>query len=420
METWQDVFAKIAVMHLPEPWTLQEDDTLRADNLKPGWKKFVQRCAFGRFQCSQCSHEWYSAKVSILYHMHRYTGWGKVWMRVFRQACSRCPNPWLEEPKFIQETMERLLHNLVLKILKYYYSVSVQPSDLLEVVVDVPMAGPHDSTHCEGCQVGICRESRPAPASDARKPVMDVDEVRTNDTHHIQQTHHKKPASDAWKPAVDVDEVRTNDTHHTHQTHHMKPVLDAWEPVMDVEKVRTNDTHHTQQTNHKKPASDAWKPVVDVDEVRTNDTHHTHQTHHMRPVLDTWVPVMDVKKVRTNDTHRTHQTHHKRPASDAWKPLVDADKVRTNYTYHTVQTHHTDQTHHTSPAATSTCCPLLFSGCCPSEGCCQLLECCCCCPLECCCRLLECCCSSEYCCCTGSPMVCILVVLIYILYYFTN
>lgn len=49
MGTWQDIFAvKIADMHLIEPWTLQEDDTLQVHVLKPGWKEFVQRRALGR------------------------------------------------------------------------------------------------------------------------------------------------------------------------------------------------------------------------------------------------------------------------------------------------------------------------------------------------------------------------------------
>ncbi|NWW90123.1 RTP4 protein, partial [Rhynochetos jubatus] len=133
-----------------------EDDTLQVHVLEPGWKEFVQRRAFGRFRCSQCFREWSSAKVHVLFHMHRHWGQGMVRMRAFRQACRRCPDSQLEEPVFNQETMERLLHNLVLKILKYFYHVHVQSSDLLEVVVDALVAGPHDSTHCEGCQLGIC------------------------------------------------------------------------------------------------------------------------------------------------------------------------------------------------------------------------------------------------------------------------
>lgn len=106
-------------------------------------------------------------------------GQGMVWMRAFRQACRRCPDPQLAEPEFSQETVERLLHNLVLKILKYFYHMPIQPSDLLAVVVDAPVAGPHDSARCEGCQLGVCSESQLALVSDAWEPLMDADKART-------------------------------------------------------------------------------------------------------------------------------------------------------------------------------------------------------------------------------------------------
>ncbi|NXN09109.1 RTP3 protein, partial [Indicator maculatus] len=133
-----------------------EDDNLQVHDLEPGWKEFVQRRALGRFQCSQCFHVWSSAKVHILFHMCLHKGRGMVWMRVFRQSCRQCPKPQLEEPEFSQETVEKVLHNLVLKILNDFYHVTIQASDFLEVVVDVPVSGPHDSARCEGCQLGIC------------------------------------------------------------------------------------------------------------------------------------------------------------------------------------------------------------------------------------------------------------------------
>ncbi|XP_074010102.1 receptor-transporting protein 3-like [Numenius arquata] len=199
MRTWQDIFAeKIADAHLTEPWMLQEDDTLQVHVLEPGWKEFVQRCALGRFRCSQCLQEWSSAKVHILFHMCRFQGQGMVRMRAFRQACRRCPDPQLEEAEFNHETVERLLHNLVLKILQYFYHVSVQPSDLLEVVVDAPVAGPHNSDRCEGCQLGVCSKSRPAQAWDDRKPLM----TRAHHTpkcqgrrSHATPTHHPLPSN---------------------------------------------------------------------------------------------------------------------------------------------------------------------------------------------------------------------------------
>ncbi|XP_065496632.1 receptor-transporting protein 3-like [Caloenas nicobarica] len=209
MRTWQDIFAKkIADMDLTEPWMLQEDDTLQVHVLKPGWKEFVQHHALGRFQCSQCFHKWSSAKVHVLFHMHRRRGWGMVCMRVFRQVCRRCPDPQLEEPEFSLDTMERLLHNLVLKILKYCYGAHVQPSDLLEVVVDAPVAGPHDSARCEGCQLGVCSKAKLATVSNAWKPLKGMDKTSTHRTPKHQNmrpyatpTHHSSTINNSfpWK-----------------------------------------------------------------------------------------------------------------------------------------------------------------------------------------------------------------------------
>ncbi|XP_064021618.1 receptor-transporting protein 3-like isoform X2 [Pogoniulus pusillus] len=191
MKTWQNTFAEIAAKCLKEPWTLQEDDNLQVHDLKPGWKEFVQSHTLGRFQCSQCFREWSSAKVHILFHMCLRKGRGKVRMRIFRQACRRCPHAPLEEPDFSQETVEKVLHNLVLQILNCFYRVTVQASDFLNVVVDVPVSGPHDSTRCEGCQLGICSKSRLAPASDDWEPLGDVGKARTHCT--LKRRPHATP-----------------------------------------------------------------------------------------------------------------------------------------------------------------------------------------------------------------------------------
>ncbi|XP_051638285.1 receptor-transporting protein 2 isoform X1 [Manacus candei] len=193
MMSWQDIFKeKLAEMHVTEQWTLQEDDTLKAKVLSPHWKEFVQRRALGRFQCSQCCHKWTSAKVLILFHMRQCPGWGITRMRVFRQECRRCPSPQLEYPEFSLETVERILHNLVVKILQYFYNKPVQSSDLLEVAVDIPVTGPHNSARCEACRLGICNKSRQAPALDTWKTW--------------------KALRDAWKALMDADKDRT---HHT-------------------------------------------------------------------------------------------------------------------------------------------------------------------------------------------------------------
>uniref|UniRef100_A0A8C5JBV7 3CxxC-type domain-containing protein n=1 Tax=Junco hyemalis TaxID=40217 RepID=A0A8C5JBV7_JUNHY len=179
MSMWQNIFAvKIEEMHVTDPWTLLEDDALQVQACKPGWKEFMPRRALGRFQCSQCFYNWSSAKVHIVFHMYHGPGWGTVWMRIFRQKCRRCPNSRLEDPQFSPDTVETILHNLVIKILQYFYKKPVQPSDLLEVVVDGPVTGPHDRAHCEACELGICNRSQRAPALDAWKPLMGEDKAR--------------------------------------------------------------------------------------------------------------------------------------------------------------------------------------------------------------------------------------------------
>uniref|UniRef100_A0A663E3I1 3CxxC-type domain-containing protein n=1 Tax=Aquila chrysaetos chrysaetos TaxID=223781 RepID=A0A663E3I1_AQUCH len=158
----------------PNHFHPRQDPGCRPDAL-PRWQQMKTLAASPH--CSQSFHEWSSAKVHMLFHMSRRRGQGTVWMRAFRQACRRCPDPRLEEPKFI--------------------------------VVDALVAGPHNTARCEGCQLGVCSASqRLAPASDAWEPLMDADEARTHLTLKRQgmrpyatPTHHPSPFSSnfPWK-----------------------------------------------------------------------------------------------------------------------------------------------------------------------------------------------------------------------------
>ncbi|RMC02075.1 hypothetical protein DUI87_21237 [Hirundo rustica rustica] len=233
MGTWQGIFAvKIAEMNVRDPWTLLEDDALQVHACRPGWKEFVQHRALGRFQCSQCFHKWSSAKVHILFHMCHCQDWGTVQMRIFRQKCRRCTNPRLEDPDFSQETVETVLHNLVIKILQYFYKKSVQPSDLLEVVVDTPVSGPHDRAHCEACQLGVCNRSQEAPEPDAWKPLTDGDKAG------MHSSELQLPWTlDVWKSLTSVGQART---HHNGLWSSLGS--DDRRPLVDVGKARTHRT----------------------------------------------------------------------------------------------------------------------------------------------------------------------------------
>uniref|UniRef100_A0A674GGJ0 3CxxC-type domain-containing protein n=1 Tax=Taeniopygia guttata TaxID=59729 RepID=A0A674GGJ0_TAEGU len=140
------------------PLSCDEPAQVRAQHGAPGmsWSPLCP----DRFQCSQCFYSWSSAKVHILFHMCHCQGWGTVLMRIFRQKCRRCRNSQLEDPDFSLDTVETILHNLVIKILQYFYKKPVQPSDLLEVVVDTPVTGPHEHAHCEACELGICSRAQ--------------------------------------------------------------------------------------------------------------------------------------------------------------------------------------------------------------------------------------------------------------------
>ncbi|XP_024058152.1 receptor-transporting protein 3-like [Terrapene carolina triunguis] len=170
MEIWQQIFSqKIGQMKPGDRWTLKVDYNLQSNDLDPGWKQFLQQHAFARFQCSQCWHTWHSAQVNILFHMHldRKQRRGQVKMKIFRQECKKCLVPKLELPEFSQENVERVLENLMLKIRGKCYREAINPHDLSKIIVEAQIMGPHDSSHCEACRLGICclKYEAQAPAS---------------------------------------------------------------------------------------------------------------------------------------------------------------------------------------------------------------------------------------------------------------
>ncbi|XP_031459619.1 receptor-transporting protein 3-like [Phasianus colchicus] len=194
----------------------------------------------GRFQCSQCLYKWSSAKVHILFHMC----YGMVLMRIFRQACRQCHDPQLEEPIFSLENIERLLHNVVLKILEDFYNVPMQSADLLEVVVDGCRAsGPHDRTHCEGCKLGVCSRSRAAMEPSAGKNKVSKAQKTKMDEDKAQKT--KMEVDRAWQIKIDVDE--------------------AWKTKMDVAKAQKTKMDVEKAWKTKVGMHKTRKPMEDMD-----------------------------------------------------------------------------------------------------------------------------------------------------------
>ncbi|XP_050820789.1 receptor-transporting protein 1-like isoform X1 [Gopherus flavomarginatus] len=147
MDSWREMFyEKIEEVKPQDHWDLKMDQNLDYNDLVPGWKQSLQEHSFASFQWSRCQHFWSSVQVVILFHMyldqHRRKGWVKI--RVFRQ---------LEEPNFKEESVQRVLENLVISIREKCYGEYV--AQLSEVTVIGRHYGPHRSDHCEACLLGI-------------------------------------------------------------------------------------------------------------------------------------------------------------------------------------------------------------------------------------------------------------------------
>ncbi|XP_007057879.3 receptor-transporting protein 2 [Chelonia mydas] len=158
MDSWREMFyEKIEEVKPQDNWDLKMQQNLDYNDLGPGWKQSLQQHAFASFQCSRCQHFWASVQVVILFHMyldlHRRKGCVK--MRVFRQECYECSKGKLEEPDFQEESVQRVLENLVISIREKCYGEYVDHTQLSEVTVIGQHYGPHQSDHCEACRLGI-------------------------------------------------------------------------------------------------------------------------------------------------------------------------------------------------------------------------------------------------------------------------
>ncbi|CAM5164093.1 unnamed protein product [Natator depressus] len=68
----------------------------------------------------------------------------------------KCHGTKFETPTFSQENIERILDNLVLKIREKCSQGFIKNRDVAGPIVEEDVEGPHDTTHCEACALGIC------------------------------------------------------------------------------------------------------------------------------------------------------------------------------------------------------------------------------------------------------------------------
>ncbi|KAM6963051.1 receptor-transporting protein 3-like [Aplochiton taeniatus] len=154
VETWISVFQDTLDEHeIQDKWTIDFDDALTLQ----GWDQYISG-SFARFQCSECKRTWPSKRVPVVFNMIlELDKTGKVKVRCVRQECKKCANPKMEEPRFASENIEVLLERLVKKILIRFYNEDMGAKNNTFHHVG-RIDGPHETAHCEGCKLGICRQ----------------------------------------------------------------------------------------------------------------------------------------------------------------------------------------------------------------------------------------------------------------------
>lgn len=114
---------------------------------------------FCRFRCTGCGRSWPSKKVMVVFHFSRNAakGCGSVKVRSCKQECRRCNAPRKEKPTFTRENIDVMVEKLIEKIKFRCYGENVgESSRFSRFSGDVN--GPHESSHCEACQLGICQQ----------------------------------------------------------------------------------------------------------------------------------------------------------------------------------------------------------------------------------------------------------------------
>ncbi|XP_078521863.1 receptor-transporting protein 2-like [Lissotriton helveticus] len=158
--------SKMAALRPRDQWTLDLDDTAEA---LPGWKQYTLH-ASARFKCSACGRRWESSKVRMIFNIRkasRRVPQGCVKMRVFKQECRRCNAAILEEPEFMIENIDVAVDRLVTRIRKVCYGEDVSDRHVRDFITSGSNEGPHDSAHCEACQLGLCDHKPPAKNQEA-------------------------------------------------------------------------------------------------------------------------------------------------------------------------------------------------------------------------------------------------------------
>ncbi|KAF3707458.1 Receptor-transporting protein 3 3CxxC-type zinc finger protein 3 Transmembrane protein 7 [Channa argus] len=161
---WRDTFDELVYddeeLDSEEQWTLNfnysQTDTVSNNERKKGWRVYCH-CAYGKFQCSNCSRTWSSARVVVLFRYRLRQGKGTVIMRPFGQACRPCQDDWFDRPGFSKKEVKKALLGLIAKIRKNCYGEEDDDDEDGSSVCSTKVwTKPHETALCEACSMGIC------------------------------------------------------------------------------------------------------------------------------------------------------------------------------------------------------------------------------------------------------------------------
>ncbi|XP_073717958.1 receptor-transporting protein 3-like [Misgurnus anguillicaudatus] len=155
---WDSAVQKRSSELHQDTWQVIFDDSITTNSKASGWYRYISG-SFARFKCSLCRKSWGSARVQVVFLFHlNSSSQGTIKVRRFKQKCKSCTNAQMEDPYFSKENIDVLVERLVKKIRMRCYREDLGETNRSSIFVG-NMNGPHESSHCEACQHGVCSQA---------------------------------------------------------------------------------------------------------------------------------------------------------------------------------------------------------------------------------------------------------------------
>ncbi|XP_043078451.1 receptor-transporting protein 3 [Puntigrus tetrazona] len=156
---WNSSLQKKASDLHGDTWNIENDQTIEEHGQAPDWHQYISG-SFAEFKCSLCRRTWGSSRVQVVFHfqLNSESRQGTIKLRCYKQECRTCSDAEWEDPNFSVENTDVLVEKLVKNIRRKCYQEHMGEWRIPSVM-DGRHNGPHESAHCEACQLGICSQA---------------------------------------------------------------------------------------------------------------------------------------------------------------------------------------------------------------------------------------------------------------------